>query len=663
MLRRLVNNHLVPVVAASALTLAVLIVHIHYYYPFYSDDGFISLRYSQRLLEGKGLTWNDGERVEGYTNFLWVLGCAGIGLFRIDLLTAGRLLGFVSVVSTFVVFALLFGVSARENRRASFLRTLVPTAFLACSGSFAVWAVGGLEQPLLGACLVWGIYLIIRNIQHSAPVGLRDWLAAGVPLGLLCWTRPDGALVAGCLGIGLLVAGLASSNGSSFISSCRGRKRGVVASVCLLLVFPSAFVLALLAFRLAYYGDWVPNTAHVKIALTPERFEKGRQYVKDWLLPNIALLAFALTAVVPAIRDRKARARILLTVPLAIIWPLYIAVIGGDFFPGRRHMYIPVIISAFWAGEGFAWLITLRRRTHSWALLAAFVCTGVFLFDQVDDSQNAETHNYTWVWHSATAGKLLNRHFGNSGAVVALDGAGANPFYSRMTTIDMLGLNDKHIAKNRPGDFGRGKGMIGHDVGDGYYVLRQRPDIVLFVGSMGHKAGDWRSGRVMHSAPHFRQLYTMINVEAQGLPTLRGYWWLLRNSERLGAKQTDDIVTIPGFFFATGDAVAREDGDGNFGAVVADSAKGKASVANLAPGLWKLSVSASGANLSAIVNPKPGLPESGEPAVEPMVLHLEGSRPCDLDILLQPIGEGLTHVREVVLTRLDASNTPASQPP
>src|SRR5690242_18166607 len=37
------------------------------------DDAFISFRYVRNLLDGHGLVWNVGERVEGYTNFLWVM--------------------------------------------------------------------------------------------------------------------------------------------------------------------------------------------------------------------------------------------------------------------------------------------------------------------------------------------------------------------------------------------------------------------------------------------------------------------------------------------------------------------------------------------------------------------------------------------------------------
>src|SRR5882757_2842123 len=52
--------------------------HAYYYYLFVADDSFISFRYVDRLLEGKGLTWTDGHPVEGYSNLLWVLVLAAL---------------------------------------------------------------------------------------------------------------------------------------------------------------------------------------------------------------------------------------------------------------------------------------------------------------------------------------------------------------------------------------------------------------------------------------------------------------------------------------------------------------------------------------------------------------------------------------------------------
>src|SRR5688500_18656160 len=38
-----------------------------------SDDAMTSMQYAKNLVEGNGLVFNLGERVEGYTNFLWVM--------------------------------------------------------------------------------------------------------------------------------------------------------------------------------------------------------------------------------------------------------------------------------------------------------------------------------------------------------------------------------------------------------------------------------------------------------------------------------------------------------------------------------------------------------------------------------------------------------------
>lgn len=38
-----------------------------------NDDAYISYRYAENLARGQGLVFNRGERVEGYSNFLYVL--------------------------------------------------------------------------------------------------------------------------------------------------------------------------------------------------------------------------------------------------------------------------------------------------------------------------------------------------------------------------------------------------------------------------------------------------------------------------------------------------------------------------------------------------------------------------------------------------------------
>ena len=62
-------------------------------------------------------------------------------------------------------------------------------------------------------------------------------------------------------------------------------------------------------------------------------------------------------------------------------------------------------------------------------------------------------------------------------ASVSSTPAGAIAFYMHHRVIDMLGLNDYHIARTEPGNIGFPR--AGHMKGDGAYVLSRKPDYIL----------------------------------------------------------------------------------------------------------------------------------------------------------------------------------------
>src|SRR5688572_19988959 len=122
-----------PALSVVTLGAVVLLVHADRYMPFFADDSFISMRYAERLLEGKGLTWNDGERVEGYSNFLWVLAVAAVGAFGVDMLAAARALG----IACFVVCmsAIAFSCHPKSFRDRKLLVASFGVLSVAVSGS------------------------------------------------------------------------------------------------------------------------------------------------------------------------------------------------------------------------------------------------------------------------------------------------------------------------------------------------------------------------------------------------------------------------------------------------------------------------------------------------------------------------------------------------
>src|SRR3954454_23338088 len=81
------------------LATALLVPHA-LLFDFVNDDAYISFRYARNLAEHGQLVFNLGERVEGFTNFLWtVLLAAGIKL-GVDPVISSRLLGLMFAVGT-----------------------------------------------------------------------------------------------------------------------------------------------------------------------------------------------------------------------------------------------------------------------------------------------------------------------------------------------------------------------------------------------------------------------------------------------------------------------------------------------------------------------------------------------------------------------------------
>ena len=114
----------------------------------------------------------------------------------------------------------------------------------------------------------------------------------------MCWTRPDGPLWLLLPCVALLV-GLRSRG---FVDALR--------AAFALLQLPVAAVLAQLGFRALYYGDTVPNTAHVKVEWGAQALRAGVAYNVHALTVLGGLVALAAVGVVLAQRPQIGRAHV-----------------------------------------------------------------------------------------------------------------------------------------------------------------------------------------------------------------------------------------------------------------------------------------------------------------------------------------------------------------
>ena len=160
---------------------------------FLTDDAFISFRYVRNLLNGHGLVFNVGERVEGYSNFLWVLELAAI--WRVLDIRPEHAAPWLSVLFTAGTLALMLWWAARlPGLRMRRLVSWCALALVCSSATFAVWTSGGgLETRQFTFFVVAAV--VCLSLYRNRRWGL---LAASVSLALASLTRPEGPLIAAC---------------------------------------------------------------------------------------------------------------------------------------------------------------------------------------------------------------------------------------------------------------------------------------------------------------------------------------------------------------------------------------------------------------------------------------------------------------------------------
>jgi len=549
-----------------------LIVHARSYPVLIYDDAFISLRYAQRLLEGHGLTWTDGAPVEGYSNLLWVLACALLGALGVDLVDTPVLLGMASGIAT---LAALIYAYPPHNWMGS-LPAFTAAMFLALAGPIALWAVSGLEGCLVAALLAWSLVLL-RPVVDGKATGWRSIVLPGIPLALLCLTRPDAPLIVVVICAFLLL---------------RARSRDAALRAIAVGVLPGLVTLAQIAFRLAYYGDWLPNTARAKVAFTAARLDSGMSCVGSAGMSSYALWIPATFALYVAWRDDERRARILLAVSLLATWVAYSATVTCQAF-GYRMLIPCYVLLAFLVAEALDWVQRRGRVPQAIAWVASVALLVSFARAQQADKNIAMAH-----WRkppitemAAAVGKTLGAAFKDQDPLVAVDAAGAIPFFSGLRSIDMLGLNDAHIARRHDPSFGQG--VQGHELGDGAYVLSREPDIIV-AGVTGSSRLSFRGGREMNADPRFHRWYRRVRVRGED-PVLTRFSIFCRLDGRAGVQRSDGAVTYPGHLFANPKgSIARLNSENTLGTEFMEAVEGTVDGIELPAGTWRFTLSGEG---------------------------------------------------------------------
>jgi arabinofuranosyltransferase len=410
------------------------------------DDAYITFRYSKNLCSGLGPVWNPGQRIEGYTNFSWMLWISLAMSLGLTAESASYLLGVGSfAVSLLLVFRI--GCIILPSR----LWALLATAFVGTNYSFLMYATGGLETQFNATLVLAGMLLSGRALQAKA-VGTGEAVLASVLMGLATMTRPDSALPAM-----ITVATLAFVITRGKSNESRIRLLGA------LLVPGGLMVGGWLAWKYSYYGNLLPNTFYAKVAGSPwARIQRGLAYV-GWLFVSYWWLPIAAGLVILArLRGRAPLKSVLLqpaVLPLLIfapVWLAYVVWTGGDIMEFRQLVcVIPVILllltvlAAHAVGDAhqgvvLGLLLLAGSTVHAIAFSRYVYPPGLGAIPALRQLGNEDP---SINWRSAGL-KLHDFLDADPDITIAVSPAGAIPFFSGLRTIDVLGLNDAWVARH-----------------------------------------------------------------------------------------------------------------------------------------------------------------------------------------------------------------------
>ncbi|HEX6812096.1 MAG TPA: hypothetical protein VF384_10775 [Planctomycetota bacterium] len=297
---------------------------------FLCDDAFITFRYVSNAHDGHGLVWNPPpfRPVEGYTGFLWALVLwATWAWFGVEPPAAANVLSIGFGVGLFAVTALAaLRLRGRDRQLLPPAVALATLAVVVSNRTFLQWMTSGLETALFNLMFVGWVLLAFRPGTRRDTRWLAIWSAAAAGAAL---TRPDGLLL------------VAATAATACVAVLRRERRLGQALAGLL---PLVLVLAHIAWRRAFYGEWLPNTYFAKVvAPWPEA---GMRYLFCFGFENGAWLWLPIAAAWLAVECRRGLATVqralLDNLPAAaavaavvVHTGYYVLRVGGDHFEYR----------------------------------------------------------------------------------------------------------------------------------------------------------------------------------------------------------------------------------------------------------------------------------------------------------------------------------------
>lgn len=463
-------------IVAAALALVCSLSWLHQaYYDFENDDAYISYRYARHWAEGLGPVFNPGERVEGYSNFLLVAALALVVRLGGDVVVAARLLGTLGMFGVVLLGYALLRLCFRRDAALAVAGGLA----LALHGGLAAWARSGMETVPLACMLLLAQFVFLGELERRQ----QHW-RSGLLFAVVALLRADGFLHGAATAL--------------FLLPQRQHRRRLLGFA---LAF-AALVLPYFLWRWQYYGHFFPNPYYLRTGGDLHQQLRGIFYVHNFVVPFGGVLLFALPLLLLWLREPARDAARAYLATCVTVFGAYIVWVGGDYMPMGRF-FVPNVAALVClqleavaavasrlvgraAGEATAdsrrgapqpATSAAPRPVVAGILAACIALSGLMpTLNPRRQPQNRAILARVQVEQWTLAGRWLAAHVA-PGKLLAAEPVGALGYYSRLPIIDMLGVNDTHIAHLDTGSLGHS--TAGHEKRDFEYVLSRRPQLIF----------------------------------------------------------------------------------------------------------------------------------------------------------------------------------------
>ena len=270
------------------------------------DDAQLTFRQIWNFVNGDGITYNIGERVQSFTHPLWFLVLSLITFFTSELYLTSLV---TSIIQSLVAVYIILYIEYKNNKSKQLIFS--PIYFLVFSFAFMDYTTSGLENSL-SYLIVSVLFLVFFRYNWR-----NHLMFIYALLALLVLNRLDYSILFIPLALLLIFY---TRNIKSFIR----------------VIFPGVLILIVwFSFATVYFGSPLPNTFFAKLNAgysTEEVLDRGRIYFLALRLDLVTPLVLIFGLIFSILSLNK----ILISLSIGqLLYLAYIYSIGGDFMMGR----------------------------------------------------------------------------------------------------------------------------------------------------------------------------------------------------------------------------------------------------------------------------------------------------------------------------------------